>query len=106
MDESEAFFKNPWVLDVPDEIRGVCFDVVLVDAPQGYEGHHPGRMEAGYWSMVMGEECIRRGVLKKVVVFLHDVERQVEKKVVTMFNEDFGVQEIGCIENLCGFMMG
>jgi hypothetical protein len=36
LDKADEFFSQPWSLPVPSSVASDCFDVVLVDAPQGY----------------------------------------------------------------------
>ena len=40
-----AFFSAPWLMEVPQAVGGTCWDVVLVDAPQGYEAGQPGEQQ-------------------------------------------------------------
>lgn len=43
MGTADAFFeKGPWSLDVPANVSRECFEVILVDAPQGYRPDLPG----------------------------------------------------------------
>lgn len=46
------------------------WDVILVDAPEGYRDHHPGRQQ----SIFLASRLARPGT----TVFLHDAERTVE----------------------------
>lgn len=38
----DFFSRGPWSLDVPQSVADDCFDVILVDAPQGYSKELPG----------------------------------------------------------------
>lgn len=58
-------------LELNDEIKKTKWDVVLVDAPRGYEDNHPGRMKSIYQASILTKH---RGH-----AFVHDCERQVEK---------------------------
>lgn len=53
-----------------DEIKNTKWDVILVDAPRGYEDSHPGRMKSIYQASVL--------VKKSGHVFVHDCDREVE----------------------------
>ncbi|KAI9097170.1 hypothetical protein DFS34DRAFT_649981 [Phlyctochytrium arcticum] len=79
---ADEYFENPTLLILPEVVEESCWDVVLVDAPQGYEDQQPGRMEATYWAVNMAKRCLRDGHLKSVYIFLHDVNRPVEEKIV------------------------
>ena len=37
MEAADAFFSQPWLMEVPPGVGDTCWDVILVDAPQGYE---------------------------------------------------------------------
>lgn len=40
---SPVFYTlGPWALDVPDSVKNDCYDVILVDAPQGFNEKMPG----------------------------------------------------------------
>lgn len=58
-------------LELNDEIRNTKWDVILVDAPRGYEDEHPGRMKSIYEASNL--------VKKGGHIFVHDCNRTVEK---------------------------
>lgn len=68
--------------DLPDEVYGREWDLIMIDAPRGYSGNLPGRMGAIYTAAVMARNRKGEGVTH---VFLHDVDRRVEK----MYAEEF-----------------
>ncbi|XP_021723147.1 probable methyltransferase At1g27930 [Chenopodium quinoa] len=68
--------------NLPDEVYLREWDVIMVDAPRGYSPEHPGRMAAIFSAAVMARDRKRPG---NTHVFLHDVDRPVEKK----FAEEF-----------------
>lgn len=63
--------------DLPAEIYETEWDLIMVDAPKGYFAEAPGRMGAIYSAAVMARARRGGGVTD---VFLHDVDRKVEKK--------------------------
>ncbi|KAJ4830222.1 hypothetical protein Tsubulata_035757 [Turnera subulata] len=65
-----------------DEVYDKEWDVIMVDAPRGYFAAAPGRMGAIFTAAVMARERTRAGVTH---VFLHDVDRRVER----MYAEEF-----------------
>lgn len=60
MESADAFFAQPWLIDVPVAVNDTCWDVILVDAPQGYlPTEHPGaHMRQGVDWM---QRCVGRG---------------------------------------------
>jgi len=64
-------------LDLPNEISGVQWDVILVDGPAGYFKKAPGRMK----SICAASRLIRKGG----DVFVHDTEREVENAYCNRF---------------------
>ncbi|KAL6011557.1 hypothetical protein ACLOJK_002005 [Asimina triloba] len=67
---------------LPDEIYDREWDLIMIDAPRGYQADLPGRMGAIYTAAVMARNRRGKGVTH---VFLHDVDRRVEK----LFAEEF-----------------
>lgn len=101
---ADSFFNEPWLLDMPTPVQQECWDVVLVDAPMGYLAHQYGRMEAAYWTMQMAVRCANsRG--RDVVVFMHDVEREVESAVVERYFLKHG-QLLGRLPGNRGELLG
>lgn len=64
------------------QVEDTCWDVVLIDAPRGYSHKHPGRAEAAVWTAAMSARCQRSRALRSTLVFLHDVDRPVEKLIL------------------------
>ena len=62
--------------DLPDEVYDKEWDLVMIDAPRGYFAEAPGRMAAIFSAAVMARGRKGSGVTH---VFLHDVDRRVEK---------------------------
>ncbi|KAI8922230.1 polysaccharide biosynthesis-domain-containing protein [Powellomyces hirtus] len=81
LSQADQFFESPTLLTLPAQVDTHCWDVVLVDAPQGYLDDQPGRMEATHWSVSMARRCIASGQLHTVHIFLHDAGRAVETKI-------------------------
>lgn len=36
MSKPDEFFQKPWLMTMPQTVSNTCFDVILVDAPTGY----------------------------------------------------------------------
>ncbi|PKU60043.1 probable methyltransferase At1g27930 [Dendrobium catenatum] len=68
--------------DLPDEIYKTEWDLIMIDAPKGYFAEAPGRMGAIYSVALMARARRGEGVTD---VFLHDVERNVEKTYAMEF---------------------
>lgn len=64
-------------LKLPAEIESTEWDVIIVDGPAGYAAHNPGRMK----SIV----AARRLCHSSTDVFIHDVDRPVEKNYSDYF---------------------
>ncbi|PIA51115.1 hypothetical protein AQUCO_01100149v1 [Aquilegia coerulea] len=67
---------------LPKEVYDKEWDLIMIDAPRGWFPEAPGRMGAIYTAVVMARARMRPGVTH---VFLHDIDRRVEK----MFAEEF-----------------
>ncbi|KAK6116600.1 hypothetical protein DH2020_049706 [Rehmannia glutinosa] len=65
-----------------DKVYVTEWDMIMIDAPRGYFPKAPGRMAAIYSAAVMARNRKRLGVTH---VFLHDVDRRVEKMYADMF---------------------
>eukprot|EP01018_Ginkgo_biloba_P014184 Gb_13730 [translate_table: standard] len=72
--------------NLPEEIYSVEWDVIMIDAPRGYFDAAPGRMTAIFSASVMARNRNKDGVTD---VYLHDVDRKVEK----MYAEEFLCRE-------------
>ncbi|PON54990.1 IRX15/IRX15L/IGXM [Trema orientale] len=68
--------------NLPDEVYDREWDLIMIDAPRGYFAEAPGRMAAIFSAAVMARNRKGSGVTH---VFLHDVDRRVEKA----FAEEF-----------------
>ncbi|GMJ13292.1 hypothetical protein like AT1G67330 [Hibiscus trionum] len=66
----------------PDEYYDTEWDLIMIDAPRGWFPEAPGRMAAIFSAAVMARNRKGSGVTH---VFLHDVNRRVEK----LFAEEF-----------------
>lgn len=67
---------------LPDVVYDKEWDLIMIDAPRGYFPEAPGRMAAIFSAAVMARGRKGPGVTH---VFLHDVDRKVEK----VFAEEF-----------------
>ncbi|KDP46273.1 hypothetical protein JCGZ_10113 [Jatropha curcas] len=67
---------------LPNEVLDKEWDVIMIDAPRGYFAEAPGRMGAIFSAAVMARGRTRPGVTH---VYLHDVDRKVEKTYAREF---------------------
>ncbi|KAK1415853.1 hypothetical protein QVD17_31641 [Tagetes erecta] len=67
---------------LPDEVYDTEWDMIMIDAPRGYFAEAPGRMAAIYSATVMARNRKKPGVTH---VFLHDVNRKVEREYANEF---------------------
>ncbi|KAJ4975029.1 hypothetical protein NE237_008203 [Protea cynaroides] len=67
---------------LPDEVYETEWDLIMIDAPRGYYAEAPGRMGAIFSAAVMARARVGPGVTH---VFLHDVNRKVEKMYAKEF---------------------
>ncbi|XP_073314364.1 arabinogalactan O-methyltransferase 1-like [Primulina huaijiensis] len=65
-----------------DKVYDTEWDLIMVDAPRGFFAKAPGRMAAIYSAAVMARNRKKPGVTH---VFLHDVNRKVEKQYAEKF---------------------
>lgn len=65
-----------------DEVYDKEWDIIMIDAPRGYFPEAPGRMSAIYSAAVMARNRKSPGVTH---VYLHDVDRKVEKMYAEAF---------------------
>ncbi|KAL2484436.1 Protein of unknown function (DUF579) [Abeliophyllum distichum] len=65
-----------------DEVYDKEWDIIMIDAPRGYFPDAPGRMSAIYSAAVMARNRKSPGVTH---VYLHDVDRKVEKMYAETF---------------------
>ncbi|KAL7171776.1 hypothetical protein ACSBR2_036443 [Camellia fascicularis] len=70
------------LVGLPDEVYDKEWDLIMIDAPRGFFAEAPGRMAAIYSAAVMARNRKRSGVTH---VFLHDVDRRVEKAYAEEF---------------------
>lgn len=82
--ESLLHAPDQLTLDLPAEVAAQNFDVIVVDAPAGYANHFeltgreaPGRMKSIY----MASKLVNKGGF----VFVHDCDREVERRYATEY---------------------
>lgn len=67
---------------LPAFIYDTQWDIIMIDAPRGFFGSAPGRMSAIFTAAVMARNRKKEGATD---VFLHDVDRRVEKMYALEF---------------------
>ncbi|KAK9061663.1 hypothetical protein SSX86_018846 [Deinandra increscens subsp. villosa] len=68
--------------NLPEEVYKREWDAVIIDGPKGYYGEAPGRMAAIFSAAVMARGREKAG---ETHVFVHDVNRKVEKEYAEEF---------------------
>lgn len=63
---------------LPPEVMDTQWDLIFVDAPEGYEETKPGRMQSIYMASVLGQEG-------RCHVFVHDCDRPAEQAYCSRF---------------------
>jgi hypothetical protein len=61
IEAARDFFAAPWVMEMPPAIANLCFDIILVDAPEGWKAGVPGRMESSFYAMHNARHCLATG---------------------------------------------
>ena len=65
-------------IDLPPEVMNTDWDLIFVDAPEGYEETKPGRMQSIYMASILG----RKG---RAHLFVHDCDRPAEQAYCSRF---------------------
>ncbi|KAJ3205575.1 hypothetical protein HK099_000763 [Clydaea vesicula] len=78
----KQYFMEPWLMDVPAEIKSECFDVVVIDGPTGNTMVDPGKMESAFFAVETAKNCILDNKLDFVYIFMHDCQRMTEKMII------------------------
>jgi hypothetical protein len=68
VDQADAFYEAPWLMEMPQAVRSTCFDVVLIDGPKGETLDAPGRLEAAHFAVQHAIECMAAGKKASVVL--------------------------------------
>ena len=68
-------------IELPPEVMQTQWDIIFVDAPEGYASTKPGRMQSIYMASVLGQKGLSH-------VFVHDCDRPVEKACCSRFLAD------------------
>lgn len=97
LQEAQEFFDNPFIMEIDASVDEECFDVMLIDAPMGFDSSKPGRMAPAYYALQRARECVLQEERKNVIfVFMHDMERIGEQQIAeTYFAERNGWIQLG-----------
>ena len=64
-------------------------------------------MEASYYSILNAEGCVLSGRRQRVSIFLHDIERPMEQRIIAeIFKNNTNIQELGTIYGPAGGLAG
>lgn len=108
LDKPAEFFKHPTEPNMPPELDGACFDVVLVDSPMGWKkgDRQPGRFQPVYYAINMARRCVRDGKKPQVTIFVHDAQREVEEMLVRTYLVGDDIRQVGQLNGRFGKLWG
>jgi uncharacterized protein (TIGR01627 family) len=84
-DNLAKYMKNPWSADLkianlPQAVRDIAWDVIIVDAPLGCCDMGPARFQSLFHSLLLARNSLLKRSVKEVHVFVDDYEREIERK--------------------------
>lgn len=103
LSERAQYFANPVPMDMPAAVADECWDIALVDAPAGYDGSTPGRMQPVHFAISNIKRCFeQRPEMKHAFVYMHDAQRRGEEDIENhmLFPN---AQHLGLVNNMIGF---
>tara|TARA_Y100000034_G_scaffold2193_1_gene2722 strand:+ start:210 stop:857 length:648 start_codon:yes stop_codon:yes gene_type:complete len=74
-------------LDLPDDVRNIDWDIIIVDAPAGYSNDVPCRMKSIYESYNLSE------AVKGIHIIVHDAQRKIESLYTDYFFQSYNLIE-------------
>lgn len=83
----DALHARLWMGELPADVTGGAWDVVLVDAPPGYSSDLPGRLQPLYTASMLVRRPLLRGDEggRPRHVYVHDCDRESETAGVAAF---------------------
>lgn len=85
IEQMDTFLQSPREMDLPASV-GQCSTVCIVDAPPGWASGQPGRLESIFTATRRAERCACLQN-RPFYVYVHDVNRPVEKTLIDRFLE-------------------
>jgi len=64
---------------IPKEIESEAFDIIIIDGPEGWADHKPGRLIPYYWASILSK--------KDTIIYADDSSRRLEKYCINKFFE-------------------
>ena len=81
--------------EIPNEIKKVApFDIIIIDGPEGYKQHSPGRLIPYYWATLLSKNG--------TIIYGDDSNRKLENYCINKFFKDkekiFFKERLGCVK--------
>ena len=96
--DAQRFYDQPFMMEIHPNVDTECFDLILIDAPMGFDSSKPGRMAPAHYTQNRVKECMAQKKKNIMFVFMHDMERPGEQEIVRhYFLESDGWIPLGAI---------
>jgi hypothetical protein len=107
LEHAQEHLENPIEVELPNHLIRLCPDVVLIDGPKGYQNEFPGRFQPAFYALKQSRWCIKSGLKKNLVVFLHDSSRDVEQQIIKrFFDQQPDIDSLGLKQGTAGKLAG